>query len=144
MSHSGEGKVIIAAMTRCAIPPESWCGWDEYTRIGSARPYFFICTRALSPLFSFPQPSRFRKTSVTCRPTRIKEFMAEIGSCAIQPMRFPRISFISFSGIWRSSFPSYEMLPVIFAFSGRRRMMAVPKIDFPLPDSPTSAVILPS
>ena len=51
----GCGSTASPMSTRCSIPPESWCGYESYTRRGSARPTrskrvedrFALCARSV-------------------------------------------------------------------------------------------------
>ena len=69
----------IAITTRCAIPPDSSCGYRCMTRAGSE-----ICTLrsmswadAVASSDDWPATSN---TSAICRPTRIDGFSARPGS----------------------------------------------------------------
>ena len=81
----------MAIMTRCRMPPESWCGYS-FTR----RSAFGMCTSlSISTVLSMasrrPSPSCRRSASAICSPT-VKTGLSEvIGSWKIIEISLPRI-----------------------------------------------------
>ena len=78
ISSSGLGASAIAIITRCCMPPGSWCGKRSMTRPGSEMRTFSSIPRARS-FASEPWTPPTRKTSATCSPTRMDGFSAAPG-----------------------------------------------------------------
>jgi hypothetical protein len=65
-------------ITRCCIPPESWCGYRARTESGSAICTSFSASEARSLACEREAPSTVN-ASATCAPTRSDGFNAEPG-----------------------------------------------------------------
>ena len=116
ISTDGEEASAIATTARCAIPPDSSCGYRRMTRPGSE----IWTLRSMSSADAMADPDdspATSKTSAICRPTRRDGFSARPGSWYTIEMVLARS--------WRRS-----LLPMDSGFSPL--MLIVPPLTRPL------------
>ena len=116
ISTDGEEASAIAITARCAIPPDSSCGYRRMTRPGSE----IWTLRSMSSADAMADPDdspATSKTSAICRPTRRDGFSARPGSWYTIEMVRARS--------WRRS-----LLPMDSGFSPL--MLIVPPLTRPL------------
>ena len=145
ISSAGSQASAIAIITRCFMPPDNWNGYSLTRRTASG-----IRTASSSSMTraSTAAPLRAvcrRTDSAICAPMVITGFSDSPGSWKIIATRRPRTSRICDSGSASRFCPSSSTTPpVIVAASGSRRISDSAVIDFPQPDSPTSAKVSPA
>ena len=138
ISSDGERASAIAMTARCAIPPDSSCGYRRITRSGSE-----ICTlRSISSAECIAESEdspAISNTSAICRPTRIEGLSARPGSWyTIETVRARR-SRRACVPIDSGSRPLMLIVPALTRpLLGRYRTSASATVDLPDPDSPTS------
>ena len=133
-----EGCMQMASpiMTRCNMPPESWCGYLRSTSAGS---WMRIRRRMSSILFCRGLPFRAVcscRVSAICSPMRYRGSKQDMGFCRTMLILPPRRRR-SCSGVWLSrGLPSKRELPVTWKLSSSRPSRALQVMLLPLPDSP--------
>ncbi len=137
ISSEGSAARAIATTTRCAIPPEIWCGYSPITRPGSEIWTVRSMASALSCAADRSSPAT-SYTSATWRPTRIDGFSALPGSWyTIDTVRARRARSASAS-MASGSWPLMLIRPpVTRPLRGRYLVSASATVDLPDPDSPT-------
>ncbi|MDQ0948899.1 hypothetical protein QFZ24_002822 [Streptomyces phaeochromogenes] len=143
ISRLGEFAIAMAMTTRCRCPPESWKGYEDARFSGSGIP-----TRRSSPTASAAasraETGRWlRTTSAICAPIRVSGSRAVAGSWNTIDTVRPRKPTRSVSAAPTTSAPSTEARPDARAFPGSSPIAASATVDFPDPDSPTSASVSP-
>ena len=143
MSNRGLQAIAIAIMTRCRMPPESWCGYSSI-RLAAAG----TRTRSRSSIARDRASRRDkcwwrRSTSPICLPTVKTGFSEVMGSWNTMEMSRPRISRSCRGLSVSSSRPSSRTEPDTLAPCGCRPKTDSAVIVLPQPDSPTMAKTSP-
>ena len=138
ISSDGETASAIAMTARCAIPPDSWCGYRCMTRLGSD----IWTLRSISSADCAASPREapaISNTSAICCPTRSEGLSACTGSWyTIETVRARR-SRSAAPPIDSGSSPLMLIVPALTRpLLGRYRTSASATVDLPDPDSPTS------
>ena len=142
ISSSGSAASAPAIITRCFIPPDSWCGYSYRRRRGSGTRTASSNSSARAMLALRDSLRCRRNGSQICWPTVITGFSDIIGSWKIMPIVAPRIPRICTSGSSSRSCPFSRISPdSIRAASGSSRITLSAVTDLPLPDSPSSAKV---
>ena len=80
MSSRGRQASAMAIMTRCRIPPDSWCGYSAQRRSGSGMCTSRSRSTACSLAWALVTARWARTASAICAPTRIVGFSDRAGS----------------------------------------------------------------
>ena len=143
ISSLGRQASAIAIMTRCRMPPDSWCGysWKRRSAAGmrTSRSSSIACACA-SRLLTL---RCVVMASVICRPTRIVGFSDRAGSWKTIAMSEPRCLRSSASDRPSSSVPRSRADPPMAVPVGSSPMIARQPTVFPEPDSPMMASVGP-
>ena len=143
MSRPGRFASAIAMTTRCRCPPESSKGKAPARSAGSGMPTRRSSATA-SAAASLADTFRWlRMTSAICAPTRVSGSRAVAGSWKTIEAVCPRMPASSASPAPTTSCPPTAACPVTRAFPGSSPIAAKAMVDFPEPDSPTSARVSP-
>jgi hypothetical protein len=138
-SSRGWQATAIAIITRCRMPPESWCGYSLSRREGSGMPTSSSSSvarrSAVLPRIAWCR----RSTSRSCRPTVSTGLSEVIGSWNTYATSRPRTSRRRASERSRSERSPSRTEPVIAALVGSNRVSAIAVTLLPQPDSPTIA-----
>ena len=94
MSSLGSHESAMAIITRCRMPPESWCGYSRARTSGSAMRTWRRSAIACCSASAAPSPRWTRSVSATCLPTRN-------GSAETVAIAFPATGGISYSPHWQ-------------------------------------------
>src|SRR5216683_143462 len=136
----------IAIITRCRMPPESWCGYSVMRRSASG-----MCTRRSISTARRSEVARSScwcsiSVSPICRPTVSTGLSDVIGSWKIIEMSLPRMRRIAASSRSSRSTPWKRMAPETIRPGGvwMRRRIDSEVTDLPQPLSPTIANVSPS
>ena len=138
ISSDGETASAIAMTARCAIPPDSSCGYRRMTRPGSD--IWTLRSISSADCVASPRDSpAISNTSAICRPTRSEGLSARPGSWyTIETVRARR-SRSAARPIDSGSSPLMLIVPALTRpLLGRYRTSASATVDLPDPDSPTS------
>jgi hypothetical protein len=138
ISSDGDRASAIAMTARCAIPPDSSCGYRRMTRPGSE-----ICTvRSICSAECVAEAEdspAISNTSAICRPTRSDGLSARPGSWYTIDTVRARRSRSADAPIASGSSPLMLIVPALtLPLLGRYRTSASATVDLPDPDSPTS------
>ena len=141
----GEHATAMAIITRCLIPPESWCGYSSTRLAGAGMRTRSSSSTALAWAARRLMPSCCWSTSRICRPTVKAGLRLVMGSWKTTLTCLPRTDRSCFGLIVSSSVPSSRMLP----WTRADVLGSSPGIDIavtvlPQPDSPTTARISPA
>ena len=144
ISTRGRQARAMAIITRCRIPPESWCGYWRARRAASGmRTASSISTaRAMAAARSRSWCSR--SASATCSPAVKAGFRLVMGSWKTIASSRPRRRRRSSGGNSAISRPAKRTAPLVVAPGGNRPMMASDVADLPHPLSPTRATVRPA
>ncbi len=146
-SHSssrGSPASAPAIMTRCSMPPESWCGYCRRWRGGSGRPTAASSSSARASASRRDQPLVSRSGSVRKSPMRRTGLMPARGSWKTIDATPVRTSRSRAASAPTRSLPSTRTRPVTRAFAGRRPSAERAVTDLPEPDSPTRPTTSPA
>ena len=144
-SSRGRQASPTAMRARCLIPPENSCGYCAARPWGSGMPTRSSSSRARAQAALPFATSWTSRASATWSPIRITGSRFDIGSCGTRPMPAPRMRRISRSLRVSRSRPSSTTRPAVTRpLAGRSRFTAAAVVDFPEPDSPTSATVDPA
>ena len=125
-------------MIRCAIPPDSSCGYAWARRFGSGIPTLVSISMTFASSTSVLQSRWSSKTSLIWAPARYTGFKAEVGCWKIIEMCSPRKARTSAAFICAMSLPPNRISPATTSPGcGIRPMIESEVTDFPHPDSPT-------
>ena len=133
----------MAIITRCRIPPESWCGysWKRRSGAGNRTSCRSSIARSFATLRSMSACARI--ASVICAPIRMVGLRERAGSWNTIAMSAPRRRRISRSDRPTSSVPSNRAEPLTSAVGGSSPINARELTLLPDPDSPMIASIRP-
>ncbi len=131
----------MAIMTRCRMPPDSWCGYSRKRRSGSGMRTRRSSSTASSRACARPTGRCARTASAIWAPTRMVGFSDLVGSWNTIAMSAPRCSRIRSSLSPISCMPWNWAEPVTTASCGSSPMTARQLTVFPEPDSPTMASV---
>ena len=138
MSSFGSLASAIAIITRCRMPPDSWCGNCDTRSAGRGMPTRPSTSTARSSAAAFDAPRCSRTDSAIWSPIDIVGLSDVSGSWKIIPIRFPRTSSMPSSDSEATSVPSTTIRPPTTSPPpGSRRMIESAVIVLPEPDSPT-------
>ena len=136
-STFGSQASAIAIITRCRIPPESWCGYSSSRRAAAGILTSSSSSTARAFASRLERPRCSRSPSPIWSPTVNTGLSDVIGSWNTYEISRPRT--------WRSrladrvsrSVPSKTTRPLTAAVSGSNRVSAIQVTLLPQPDSPT-------
>ena len=111
ISSFGLQASAIAIITRCRIPPESWCGYSRTRRCGAGMPTSTSMSVAFCSASRADNPWCSCSVSPICFPTVSTGLRLVIGSWKIIEMSLPRMSRISGSDSSSRSRPWKRIAP---------------------------------
>ncbi len=142
-SRSGESSSAAAIMTRCSMPPESWCGYWSSSAAARGRPTCSSCATARAAASARLSPCQRTSVSVRKSPRVRTGLMPARGSWKIIDARVRRMVRSCASVAVTVSMSPTRTDPSSEAWSGKRPRAARVVSDLPDPDSPTSATDSP-
>ena len=144
MMTSGSAARASAITTRWRMPPENWWGCCFTRSSGSGIPTCRSRSTARRLAAASPVPRWRSMVSTSCCSTVCSGLRLVSGSWKIIPIRLPRSLRFSASSRLSMRRPARRTSPAVISPGGSRSpITALPTVDFPAPDSPTTPRMSP-